>query len=215
MNPDPAQRPFRVGLTGGIASGKSAVARMFQSLGVPLIDTDVIARDVVAPGEPGLAAVRDAFGDEVLTEDGQLDRSRLRERVFSDPAQRRRLESILHPLIRTRALAQLDDTDAPYVIADIPLLLETGFYELVDRVLVVDCEPETQIQRLMERDGVSRELATGMLSAQASRKNRIAIANDVLDNDGDLENTRQQVDSLHRNYLELARVCRARQPRAE
>jgi dephospho-CoA kinase len=209
------QPAVRIGLTGGIASGKSTVARMFKELGAPLIDTDVIAREVVAPGEPGLAAVRKAFGDDIITDSGELDRAALRERIFRDSDARRRLEKILHPLIRARVIAALKETEAPYVIIAVPLLVETGFNELVDRVLVVDCEPQTQIARLMERDGESRESATTIVNAQAARSDRLAIAHDLVANDGELEATQQQVQSLHHRYLELATVCRARSGRAE
>lgn len=209
------QRALRVGLTGGVASGKSTVARMFTELGAALIDTDEIAREVVAPGEPGLARVREAFGEAVVTAAGELDRAALRAIVFDDPGQRRRLEAILHPLIRERTVAALARVEARYVIVAVPLLIETGFGELVDRVLVVDCAPELQIARLMERDRAGRESATAMLAAQAERSERIAAADDVLDNGGDLDATRRQVRALHERYLELARVCRAEAGRAE
>lgn len=205
-----------IGLTGGIASGKSTVAELFAALGVPVIDTDVIAREVVEPGEPGLAAIRDAFGAEVLTPDGRLDRRRLREIVFADAAKRRRLESILHPLIRERTLARLAAVrNAPYAIVVVPLLVETDFGKLVDRVLVVDVPVDAQLERLASRDGIDRAAAEAMVAAQASRETRLAHADDVIDNAGDLAATRAQVERLHARYLELATVCREDSGRAE
>src|SRR5690606_20981910 len=171
----PGSNMLTIGLTGGIASGKSTVAELFAALGVPVIDTDVIAREVVEPGEPGLAAIRDAFGAEVLTPDGRLDRRRLREIVFADAAKRRRLESILHPLIRERTLARLAAVrNAPYAIVVVPLLVETDFGKLVDRVLVVDVPVDAQLERLASRDGIDRAAAEAMVAAQASRETRLA-----------------------------------------
>ena len=199
-----------MGLTGGVASGKSAVTGMFAKRGVPIVDTDLIAREVVAPGEPGLTAVREAFGEEVLTATGELDRRKLREIVFADEAQRRRLEGILHPLIRARTLERLRSLEAPYAIVAVPLLVETGFGKLVDRVLVVDCPEEVQLARLMARDSLTREQATAMIRAQTDRATRLAAADDVIDNGGDLVVTERQVEQLHRKYLELARDRSAR-----
>lgn len=194
-----------VGLTGGIASGKSAVADAFAKLGAPVIDTDVISREVVAVGEAGLDAVRKLFGPAVLTAEGELNRRALRERVFADPVKRRHLEDILHPLIRERSLRALERVKAPYAIVVVPLLVETSFGALVDRVLVVDVPVETQLQRLMQRDGLSRDAAAVMIGAQADRPSRLAAADDVIDNSGDLAATHEQVDRLHQRYLELAR----------
>lgn len=205
-----------IGLTGGIASGKSTVAKLFEALGVPVIDTDAIAREVVEPGEPGLDAVRDAFGAEILTPDGRLDRRKLREIVFADEAKRRRLESILHPLIRQRTLARLAALrDVPYAIVVVPLLVETNFGALVDRVLVVDVPVEAQLERLTARDGIDRAAAEAMIAAQASREARLARADDVIDNSGDLAATREEVERLHRRYVEIATVCRDDSRRAE
>jgi dephospho-CoA kinase len=194
----------RVGLTGGIASGKSVVAELFAALGAPIVDTDQVARDVVAPGEPGLAAVAKAFGRAILTPAGTLDRAALRRRVFADEKARERLEAILHPLIRARTLAALDNMDAPYVLVAVPLLVETGFAALVDRVLVVDCPREIQLARLMARDQHSRAEAEQILAAQVSRETRLAAADDVIDNGSSLAATRAQVATLHQRYLELA-----------
>jgi dephospho-CoA kinase len=199
---------LRVALTGGIASGKSTIARFFRELGVPIIDTDSIARQVVAPGEPGLAAVRQAFGDRVIASSGELDRRALRRIVFRDAGERRRLEAILHPLIRERAARALEASEGDYTIVVVPLLAETDFGALVDRIAVVDCPREQQLERLTGRDDISTSEAQAMLGAQADRETRIALADDIIDNAGDLEATRQQVERLHRRYLDLARVYR-------
>jgi dephospho-CoA kinase len=193
-----------VGLTGGIASGKSAVAAMFVALGAGLVDTDAVAREVVAPGEPGLAAVRAAFGAKILLPSGELDRSALRLLVFEEPAKRRQLESLLHPLIRARTLQKLAEIEAPYAIVAVPLLVETDFGRLVDRVVVVDCPEHLQLERLMKRDALPRAEALAMLRAQADRATRLKAAHDVIDNSGTREATRAQVEQLHHRYLELA-----------
>jgi len=196
--------PFRVGLTGGIASGKSLVAGLFADLGVPVVDTDAIAREVVAPGEPALAEIRAQFGDAVFDATGELDRRALRHRVFADPAERRALERILHPRIRERTLAAMAAAEGPYLIVVVPLLVESGFDRLVDRVLVVDCSEAQQLARLRKRDAESTAQARRMLASQASRERRLAIADDVIDNSGSIAETRAQVTALHRKYLELA-----------
>lgn len=193
-----------IGLTGGIASGKTTVSDRFAALGVPVIDTDRIAREVVAPGTDGLHRLVQAFGSGVLLADGQLDRGALRQRVFSDPAERSRLEGILHPLIRETALARLAALDAPYAIVVVPLLLETDFHTLVQRILVVDAEEHLQRQRLQERDGCSAEEAGRILAAQASRRRRRQAANDILCNNDDLDALDRQIRELHRRYLTLA-----------
>ena len=205
MGDQAAGRPrLAVGLTGGIASGKSAVAAMFVALGAGLVDTDVVAREVVAPGEPGLAAVRAAFGAKVLLPSGELDRAALRGLVFENEAKRRQLEMWLHPLIRARTLAKLAEIVTPYALVAVPLLVETDFGQLVDRVLVVDCPEHLQLERLMKRDAIPRPEALAMLRAQADRGTRLKAAHDVIDNSGTREATRGQVELLHRRYLELA-----------
>jgi dephospho-CoA kinase len=201
----PSTRAFAVGLTGGIASGKSLVASAFAKLGAELIDTDQIAREVVAPGQPGLAAVRAAFGDEILTPRGELDRPALRKLVFADAAKRRQLDDLLHPLIRRRTLDRLSEVSGPYAIVAVPLLVETDFGKLVDRVLVVDCPVPSQLERLIRRDGLPRDEAAAMIAAQTDRATRLRAAHDVIDNSGDAESTRRQVAQLHQRYLELAR----------
>jgi dephospho-CoA kinase len=200
MNTRP-DKPLRVGLTGGIASGKSTVADMFADLGVPVIDTDVIARDVVRPGQPALDEIREDFGDAVIAADGTLDRSAMRAIVFGDETARRRLERILHPRIGEATRAQADAAGGPYQIVVVPLLVESSLRDFVDRVLVVDCDEETQIERLLSRDAESEVQARRILAAQSSRAERLAIADDVVANDGDLDDTREQVATLHRRYL--------------
>jgi dephospho-CoA kinase len=202
-NASPGPR-LTVGLTGGIASGKSLVGSMFVKLGAALIDTDIVAREVVARGQPGLAAVSAEFGPGVLTTAGELNRPALRALVFADDARRRTLESILHPLIRGRTLAKLADLAVPYAIVVVPLLIETTFSELVDRILVVDCPESAQLERLMRRDAIPRTEALAMLRAQVDRATRLKAAHDVIDNSGTPEATRRHVELLHRRYLDLA-----------
>jgi len=197
-------RPFRVALTGGIASGKSTVAGLFAALGVPVIDTDVIAREVVEPGRPALAQVAEAFGPGVLDAEGRLDRKRMREHIFSDPGARRRLEAILHPAIRAEMERQSQAADGPYQVLVIPLLAEGGRRDHVDRVLLVDVPEELQIERVMWRDGVAREQAQASLNAQATRAQRLAMADDVLRNTGRVDDLREQVAKLHQQFLRLA-----------
>ena len=195
---------FRVGLTGGIASGKTAVANLFATHGVPVIDTDVIAREVVEPGQPALATVVDAFGTGVLAADGRLDRPRLRERIFGDAEARRRLEAILHPAIRAEMERQSRAAGGPYQVLVIPLLVEGGRRDHIDRVLVVDVPEATQIERLVRRDGVSRDQAEAALRAQASRDARLAFADDVIENTGDVAALETRVAKLHGDYLRCA-----------
>ena len=197
-------RTFRVALTGGIASGKSTVADLFAALGVPVIDTDVIAREVVEPGRPALAQVTEAFGPGVLDAEGRLDRKRMRERIFSDPDARRRLEAILHPAIRVEMERQSLAAGGPYQVLVIPLLAEGGRRDHVDRVLLVDVPEELQVQRVMWRDGVSHDEAQASLNAQATRAQRLALADDVLRNTGRVDDLREQVAKLHQQYLGLA-----------
>lgn len=197
----PADKPLRIGLTGGIASGKSTVADMFAELGVPVIDTDVIAREVVEPGQPALAEIREAFGAGVIAADGTLDRRAMRAIVFDDDAARRRLEAILHPKIGEATREQAEAAGGAYQIVVVPLLIGSSLRGFVDRVLVVDCDEQTQIARLLDRDAESEDQARRMLAAQSSRTDRLAIADDVIVNDGALEATREQVLALHGSYL--------------
>lgn len=194
-----------IGLTGGIASGKTVVSRYFEHLGVPVIDADVVAREVVEPGEAGLDAVVKEFGAEILDDKGRLDRRRLRSLVFENPSGRRSLESMLHPLIRQRMEAQLDKLNDDYAILAIPLLLETGQTDMVDRVLVVDASESAQIERSRKRDGVAEEEVRQIMSSQASRADRLAQANDVIENNGTIDELRQRVRRLDEFYRSLAR----------
>ena len=197
------RQPLRVGLTGGIASGKSTVADRFAALRAPVIDTDVIAREVVEPGQPALDEIRAAFGPDVIAADGSLDRRALRRVVFADAAQRRALEAILHPRIRAETLRQAEAADGPYQLIVVPLLADSPLRQAVDRVLVVDCSETTQIARLMQRDAESEDHARQMLAAQSSRATRLSIADDIISNDGNLEETLQQVDRLDAVYRSL------------
>jgi dephospho-CoA kinase len=199
------KQPFRIGLTGGIASGKSTVANMFAELGASIIDTDVIAREVVRAGEPAIDEIRERFGDIVIDETGNLDRAALRKLVFSNDAARLDLERILHPRIGLETHRQADAASGPYQIIVVPLLVGSPLLRFVDRVLVVDCDEETQIQRLLIRDAETAEWAHKMLAAQASREARLAIADDVISNDQDLANTLQQIVLLDTKYRDLAR----------
>ncbi len=191
---------LRVGLTGGIASGKTTVSRLFARLGVRIIDTDVIARDVVAPGTPLLQQVDQELGPGLIGAHGALQRRQLRERVFADPDARRRLEALLHPAIRAEVARQSAQATGPYHILVIPLLVEGQGRIPVERVLVVDCPEELQIQRLQARDGSSLAEARAMLAAQTSRAARLAAADDVIVNDGDPDRLEGAVAALHQKY---------------
>jgi dephospho-CoA kinase len=199
-------RQFRVGLTGGIASGKSTVASLFAALGVPIVDTDLLAREVVAVGSPLLPQIAEHFGREVLLADGSLDRRALRERIFADDAERRWLEALTHPAIRELTDARCESARGPYVIVAIPLLVETRGGGRFDRVLVVDATPELQLARLVARDGLTRAAAERMLAAQVSREQRLAAADDVIANDGDVARLRDQVERLHLRYRAAAKA---------
>ncbi len=198
------RRGFRVGLTGGIASGKTTVANLFAALGVTIIDTDLLAREVVAPGTALLSEIAAHYGADILAADGSLDRRQLRERVFADPAERRWLEERTHPAIRELTDRRSAAAKGPYSMVAIPLLVETRGADRFDRVLVVDCEPELQVARLMARDGITRDAARAMLAAQVTREARLAVASDIIRNDGDIAALRDQVARLHREYVAAA-----------
>ncbi|HQV72713.1 MAG: dephospho-CoA kinase [Xanthomonadales bacterium] len=195
---------FIVALTGGIASGKTAVEHCFARRGIEIRDADRVARDVVAPDSEGLRQVIATFGNEVLAADGSLDRRLMRERVFADPEARRQLERIIHPRVRDALRQSAQEMRSAYGLLVIPLLVESGDYAWVDRVLVVDVPRSVQISRLLNRDGITRELAESMVNAQASREQRLAIADDVIDNTADLAALDSAVETLHRRYLQLA-----------
>lgn len=195
-------RPPVVAITGGIASGKTAVSDRFAALGVPVVDTDVIAREVVAPGQPLLRDIADRFGQSLIQPDGSLDRRALRERIFSDAGARGDLESLLHPAILAEAQRRLAAAEGPYAIVVIPLLAEGGGHDWIDRVVVVDVPEATQLARLMERDGLDEAGAKAALAAQATREARLELADDVIDNTSDLQSLLDAVDRLHGSYLE-------------
>ena len=201
---------FTVALTGGIASGKSEVERRFATRGVEIIDADLVAREVIAVGTRGLEEIVNAFGVDVLGADGALDRKAMRERVFADPGARVRLESIIHPRVRDTLQKRATRVTGPYGMLVIPLFVESGEYQWVDRVLVVDVPRTVQIKRLLARDGITPELAESMLNAQASREQRLAIADDVIDNNADLTLLDDRVEILHRRYLSFADNSSAR-----
>jgi dephospho-CoA kinase len=195
--------PLRIGLTGGIASGKSTVADMFAELGALIIDTDVIAREVVAPGQPALDEIAATFGESLIDNDGYLDRGALRKLVFADDEARKRLELITHPRIQDETCRQSSQAGGVYQIVVVPLLINSSLKDLVDRILVVDCDEKTQIRRLTARDAESEDQARRMLAAQSSREERLAIADDVVRNDDSLDSTLDQVAALHEIYRSL------------
>jgi len=194
-----------VGLTGGVASGKSTVSATFAELGAAIVDTDLIAREVVAPGSAALTEIKAAFGPSMLAGDGSLDRRQLRQMVFADAGARLRLEAILHPRIRAEALTQVQRAIGPYVVLVVPLLVENlQHYGWVDRVAVVDVEPSLQLRLLTRRDDISKDLAQSMIAAQASRNARLAVADDVLRNSRGVDELKAQVRSADRRYRALA-----------
>ena len=196
---------YVVAITGGIGSGKTTIANQFAALGIEVVDADLIAREVVAPGTPALAAIVNHFGAEMLTEQGLLDRRALRERIFSDPAAKFWLNALLHPIIRSEMLRQCAAVSSPYCLLVVPLLVENRLTELADRVLVIDVDEATQIERTCHRDGVSREQAQAILASQANRSERLAMADDVLDNQsGTTETIRERILALHETYLAFA-----------
>ena len=216
----PQRHLLTIGLTGGIGSGKSLVADLFVQHGAALVDTDAIAHQLTGPGGAAIGAIRQVFGDGVIAPDGRMDRAAMRARVFADPAERKRLEGILHPLIQQEAqrrLAALAGASLqtagerppaplthrpPYVLVAIPLLVESGHWQQrVDRVLVVDCPENVQVARVMARSGLAAAQVRAIMASQASRERRLAVADDVIDNGGSIEATTAQVAALHRQYL--------------
>lgn len=193
-----------VGLTGGVASGKSAACERFAALGVPIVDADRVARDVVQPGEPALDELVEAFGDTILTVEGTLDRGAMRARAFANDSDRQRLEAIIHPRVRERMQQQLAACTAAYVIMAVPLLIESNMIAMVDRVLVVDVPETVQERRLQQRDDATVEQARAMRQAQASRQRRLQQADDVIDNTGSIAALNAAVDRLDRTYRDLA-----------
>jgi dephospho-CoA kinase len=195
---------FKVGLTGGIASGKSAASAHFERLGITVIDTDRLSRELVEPGQPALSEIVALCGSSILDANGRLDRAQLRQRIFADPELRRRIEGILHPRIRAAMLQRANRAESAYVVLVIPLLFETGQQGLVDRVLLIDVPPEIQHARVLARDGVDAAQADAVLAAQAARATRLELADDVIDNTGDIDALKARVEALHASYLDLA-----------
>ena len=197
--------PWILGLTGGIGSGKSTVAALFAELGVPVIDADQVARDLVAHGTPALAAITAHFGSDILQDDGSLDRAALRQRIFHDSLAKQWLEQLLHPLIRNQLLTDCQQATGPYVILMAPLLLENGLQTLVQRVLSIDVSEETQLARTCQRDHNDPGLVQRIIASQVSRRDRLAASDDIIDNENrDLATLRAQVKVLHCNYLQQA-----------
>ncbi|KLV06229.1 dephospho-CoA kinase [Photobacterium aquae] len=194
-----------IGLTGGIGSGKTTVANLFAEYGIDIIDADVIARDVVAPGSAGLNAIKQKLGSDILLTDGQLNRSKLRDAIFNDSSLKSWLDNLLHPLIREKMQAEIIASTAPYCLLVVPLMVENNLQQMTDRLLVVDVSEEVQISRTTARDGVSAEQVVKILAAQASRQQRLDVADDVICNNGDGSNLREKTAQLHQYYLALAK----------
>ena len=207
MTTNPKTRPaLLVGLTGGIGSGKTTVANLFGGLGVPLIDTDLIAHALTGPGGMAMSAIREAFGAGVISTDGRLDRAAMRELAFKDPESRKRLEAILHPMIREETWRQIAEASShPYAIVVVPLLVESGSWQgWLGRVLVVDCPVEVQVERVMQRSGLPREQVEAIIAVQIPRDRRLAAADEVIDNSGDPSTLPGRVRPIHARFLQLA-----------
>ncbi|POC08904.1 dephospho-CoA kinase [Vibrio vulnificus] len=198
-----------IGLTGGIASGKTTVANLFQQhFAIDIVDADIVARQVVAPGSAGLTAIVDHFGVDILTHEGELDRGQLRQRIFAHSEEKQWLNALLHPMIRRKMIEDLAQVSSPYALLVVPLLVENQLQTLCDRVLVVDVEEKTQLQRTMVRDGVDEQQVRAILKAQASRHERLALADDVIKNESKDQNLLQQITDLHQKYLAMSKQNR-------
>lgn len=197
-----AHLTLKVGLTGGIACGKTTVTNQFAQLGVPIVDADIIAHALVEPGQPALESIIQAFGAELIDNNGRLNRTKLRTLVFADEQHRQRLEAILHPLVKKTMLEQVADLNVPYCLLSIPLLIEKQWFDIVDRILVVDCPPALQRQRLQVRDGLNSDEIESIINAQAGRAKRLAMADEVIYNDNDMEYLHKQVLALHQQYTD-------------
>jgi len=194
-----------IGLTGGIGSGKSTVANLFNALGVPVYDTDIIARELVEPGQPALEEIIAAFGKDIIDANGHLDRQKLKQRIFASDEERDKLEAILHPRIRDSLLTKINNCTAPYCIAVIPLLVEKNWQMVVDRVLLVDVSEETQIRRTQQRDQLTEPAIKRIIANQATRAQRLAVADDVIDNDTTPDKLQTEIQQLHEKYTKLSR----------
>ncbi|HAS6216322.1 TPA: dephospho-CoA kinase [Vibrio vulnificus] len=198
-----------IGLTGGIASGKTTVANLFQQhFAIDIVDADIVARQVVAPGSVGLAAIVDHFGADILTCEGELDRGQLRQRIFAHSEEKQWLNALLHPMIRRKMIEDLAQVSSPYALLVVPLLVENQLQTLCDRVLVVDVEEKTQLQRTMDRDSVDEQQVRAILKAQASRHERLALADDVIKNESKDQDLLQQITDLHQKYLAMSKQNR-------
>ncbi|ABM23364.1 dephospho-CoA kinase [Shewanella sp. W3-18-1] len=200
---------FVVGLTGGIGSGKTTVANLFAAEGITLVDADIVAREVVAKDSKGLKAIVEHFGTEMLTPEGELDRAKLRERIFNQSAEREWLNQLLHPMIRQEMLEQVKNATSPYVIMVVPLLFENGLDRLVNRTLVVDISPELQISRTVIRDQVDAAQVNNIINSQCSRSEKLARADDIIDNQGEISALKREVLALHQRYLQLSGIDNA------
>jgi len=193
-----------IGLTGGIGSGKSAVSSHFENLGITVVDADIVAREVVEPGQPALAQIAEHFGSRIITPEGALDRAALRVLIFEDENKRKWLESLLHPLIREEIIQQLEQSQSPYSILSSPLLLETDQHSMVDQILIVDVPVEVQIERTIQRDNNSLEQVEAIIKSQSSRAFKQEKADDIILNTGTIESLHEKVSNLHQGYLQLS-----------
>jgi len=192
---------LKIGLTGGIGSGKSTVAKLFEDLGIPVIDADVIAHQLVELGQPALVSIAKQFGKNILTQSGSLNRERLREIIYSNATQKKNLEAILHPLVYDQIQYQIDSLSSPYCLICIPLLVETQMEHFVDRILVIDCSVEDQFSRVKNRDRLSDNRINSIIASQASRNDRLAVADDIIDNANGTQVLAEQVKKLHNLYM--------------
>ena len=202
-NHSSSKAPLKIGLTGGIATGKSIVSKLFTELGIPVIDTDLIARDAVQPGQAALSQITQLFGPNILHPDKTLDRRKLRSLVFSDVKKRRQLEAILHPVIRRITLELAEKVSSPYTLIVVPLMFETGFDQLTDRVISIDANKKQQLSRLIERDSISESEARSIIASQISTDERNNLADDVINNTGSIDALSEQVKDLHKKYLDI------------
>ena len=195
---------LKIGLTGGIGSGKSTVCRLFQTFGITIIDADIIARQLVEPGLPVLSVLANNFGKQILNADGSLNRAKLRDLIFSEPEKKQRLENIMHPVIYARIAEEVEKPLGHYCIISVPLLMETQKTQIVDRVLVVDCSIESQLERIVDRDKLTREQGLTIIASQIPRRQRLALADDVIDNSTTPAQLAEQIKRLHNSYILLA-----------